>query len=220
MLVSQIFSYSRARTNTNSVTSPDATLFLYLNERHRQLMLAIQNAREDYSGEISTTDLIAGQQEYPLPDESMKIKRVEAKFDGTNWTPCPEFDNNERKDRASDEATVAQDFASSSPRVDLFDKSLFLFPIPSQDVTDGLKLWHFRRPQDIAVTNVSPEAPKEYHMYLVDLITLDIDTSRGRLSIVQNEEATEEILKNAMKKMNPRDFGKDVRMKSKRKNYR
>ena len=219
MTVQEIFTYVRNRTKTNTTSATDGALFSYLNERHRQSWSVLQNAREDYGGEISTTDLVAGQQEYPFPDEAMKVKRLEAMFDGVTWTKVKIFDINERLG-ATDSTTVDQDFNSAAPYADVHDSSLFLFPIPETGVVNGLKLWHFRRPGNLDSVGATPELPKEHHMFLVDLISLDVEVSRGRMTLTQALEAAEQILNVFEARVSPRVMGQNVRMQSRRKNYR
>lgn len=218
MTVQQIFDYARNRTNVNSTTMPNAAMFLSLNERHRQLWLPLQEAREDYGGEISTTDLVANQQEYPLPDETMKFKRAEMTYDGVNWVPVTPFDV-DMNPHANDTTSVRADFSQSKPFMDVHESSLFLFPVPTANVTAGLKLWHIVRPQDITLTSASPALPKEHHIWLVDLMCIDIDVSRGRLSVPQGIEEVKSVMKQFVDLVSPRVQGERVQMRMRPKNY-
>lgn len=213
-----IIDLARFRTNTNSQTASNTNLFLSLNERHRQLWLALQDTREDYGGEISTTNLVQSQQEYPLPDDCMKVKRVELTFDAVNWKRVRFMDINERL-RPNDTTSVLNDFSPSEPYTDIHESSLFLFPVPTAAVTNGLKLWYIKRPQDMSLTTDSPLLPKEHHIWIVDLVCLDVEVSRGRLSVIQAEEMASTLLDEFRKLVAPRVLGQKVALRAQQKNY-
>ena len=219
MTVQNILDFVRFRTNTNPTTATNANLLLSMNERHRQLWLALQDVREDYGGEISTTNLVGGQQEYPFPDESMKIKRVEITYDGVNWKWVKPFDIGERR-RPNDATSVASDFSTSEPYFDVHENSLFMFPIPQSSVTNGLKLYHIMRPQDISSLSASPGLPKEHHIWICDLMTLDVEVSRGRKSPIEAQQMSSQVLEEFQRLVSPRNQGEKIRMRSLSQNNR
>ena len=149
----------------------------------------------------------------------MKIKRVEITYDGTNWKWVKPFDVDERR-RANDSVTVGSDFSTSEPFFDLHESSIFLFPIPQSNITNGLKLWHIMRPQDISLTTVSPLLPKEHHIWICDLMTLDVEVSRGRKSPIEAQQATKLILEEFQALVSPRNQGEKIRMRALRQNNR
>src|SRR5574338_127682 len=214
-----IFDYSRARTNTNTGTMPNSTLFLFLNERNRQFCAALQGVREDFLGERSTTDLIGNQQEYQLPDDCMRLKKVEILYDGTNWQPGKFFDINDRPQYGvngtlgnarvlpTDSTTVTNNYSTDWPFVDVLENSLFLYPIPTDTVTGGLKLYYFKRPQDMTLTSQSADLPKEYHSYLVESVTLDIEVTKGKLAASVALEKQQELVDLFKRTVAPRNDG-------------
>lgn len=214
-----ILDYVRARTNTNSSTLTNAQFFLFLNERNRQLCAALQGVRDDFFGEISTTNLVGNQQEYSLPDDCMKLKRLEVTYDGTNWKYVRFFDVNQRI-RPNDSSTISSDFSTDKPYADVHESGLFLFPIPSGNVTNGLKLYYFKRPQDMTLTSQSADLPKEYHSFIVELVTLDAEVMRGRLAPTVALEKSEELVQIFKRTVAPRNDGERVVIRSTLENYR
>lgn len=226
-----IFDFCRARTNTNTGTMPNATLFLFLNERNRQFCAALQGVREDFLGERSTTDLIGNQQEYQLPDDCMRLKKVEILYDGTNWMAGKFFDINQRPTYGvngtmgsevlpTDSTTITNNYSTDWPMVDVLENSLFLYPIPTATVTGGLKLYYFKRPQDMTLTSQSADLPKEYHSYLVESVTLDVEVTKGKLAASVALEKQEELVTLFKRTVAPRNDGEPVVIRGTGQSYR
>lgn len=226
-----IFDYVRARSNTNSGTLPNSTLFLFLNERNRQYCAALQGVREDFLGERSTTDLIGNQQEYQLPDDCMKLKKVEMTYDGTNWKAGRFFDINQRplfgvngtlggEVLPTDATTISQNYTTDWPFVDVLENSLFLYPIPDTTRTAGLKLYYFKRPQDMTTTAASADLPKEYHSYLVEACTLDAEVMKGKLAASVGLEKQAELIEFFKRTVAPRNDGEPVVIRGSGQSYR
>ena len=226
-----IIDYVRARTNTNSGTLPNATMFLFLNERNRQFCAALQGVREDFLGERSTTDLVGNQQEYQLPDDCMRLKKVEILYDGATWRPGVFFDINQRprfgvngtlggEVLATDAMTISQNYSVDWPFVDVLENSLFLYPIPSQNVDEGLKLYYFKRPQDMTLTSQSADLPKEYHSYLVESCTLDAEVMKGKLAASVGLEKQDELIQLFKRTVAPRNDGEPVVIRGAGQSYR
>lgn len=223
--------YVRARTNTNTGTLTSATLFLFLNERNRQFCAALQGVREDFLGERSTTDLVGNQQEYQLPDDCMRLKKVEILYDGTNWKAGKFFDINQRpvfgvngtmggEVLPTDATTTANNYSVDWPFVDVLENSLFLYPIPSATRTGGLKLYYFKRPQDMTTTAASADLPKEYHSYLVESCTLDVEVMKGKLAASVGLEKQEELVQLFKRTVAPRNDGEPVVIRGSGQSYR
>lgn len=103
---------------------------------------------------IATTNLVASQQDYTFPSGLLKVKRVEAKLDGTNWKRLERFDINQRSD-ATDTTSITNDFSTSNPFYDVESHSIKLYPIPDSNVTAGLKIWFIREPDEFTTAEVT-----------------------------------------------------------------
>jgi hypothetical protein len=116
---------------------------------------------------ILTTNLVASQQDYQLPAPAIEIKRAEITYDGINWYKLIPFDVNESSEALST-ATIAQNFATTTPYYDLQYGSLFLYPIPSSSVTGGLKLYTTRNVTQFTASDTTkePGIDRLFHDYL------------------------------------------------------
>jgi len=216
----EIITFVRKRTNSTSSTLSDDELLTFINERNRQLFAALQSVREDYGGERSTTDLVASQQEYALPDDCMRLKRLEVKLDGKTWNKVEFFDIGQH-DNANDEVSIRSTYTKDKPFADVLEDGLFLYPIPDTAVTDGLKLWYIKRPQDNNDLGGSQVLPKEHHMYIVELTTIDAEVSKGRMAVTTALNTTREVIDIFTETVAPRNDDQLVMIgRNKRQNYR
>lgn len=82
----------RGATRTNATTFVDADILRIANMYKDSFAQDIADTDEGIFGMPYTADLIAGQREYELPDELIKVLRVEAIADGTNQKKYISFD--------------------------------------------------------------------------------------------------------------------------------
>jgi hypothetical protein len=160
----------RYYTKSNSTTFTDADMLILANIFKNDIAgLISEEVGEDYFGLRFERDLKAGQREYDLPAELMsRIKYIEAKLDGTNWTRLNETDLS-IYDRATDEDTIRGYYSGECPQFDLWDQSIFILTGDAIiDVTNGLKLWAIIFPAEFTDLSLS-----------VDMSTPPTDTSHG-----------------------------------------
>ena len=122
---------------------------------------------------IRPTSLKKNQRDYTLPTNAIKIKRVTISYDGVNWYKATPFDINES-------GTVLKDslFSVKSPRYDLLDNSIKIYPAPSEDVTNGLKLWVDRQMEKFTPAQVDegtkePGFDRAYHKIIAYKMALE-----------------------------------------------
>lgn len=162
----------RNYTHTNSTTFPDSEMVLLANTVKDDFAPAIKKANEDFFGVIATRNLVASsssdmtKREYTLPEDTLGIKYLEAKFDGTNWVVLSKFDLNKYR-RPTDEATIIGQFANEKDRAfyDIFRRSIWIYSGTISAVTSGLKLHHIAYPADIEAGD------------LADIVDLSTDPS-------------------------------------------
>jgi len=161
--------------------SSNATLLAKFNGRinswyHKVVTMILESQDEwDYDDSnhtdfpILTTNLVASQQDYAIPvsEKVFKVKRVEVTYDGTNWYKAEPMDINERG-LATDTTSIAGAFSTSQPKYDIQYESIFLYPIPSSDVTAGLKIWWTREVDEFVVgdTIQEPGIDEPFHRML------------------------------------------------------
>jgi hypothetical protein len=165
MTLTQLRAYSRFLTNTNSTTFTDADTLVSANVWYDLLAAEIVSSMDDWDigGEISTTDLVAGQQEYVFPTDIFKIKRIEVSYDGTNWYVAKRFDVSELG-IATDTTSILNNFSKSKPFVDVYDNSIFLYPIPDVSVTGGLKIYYEPLVTQLSTGTDEPNMARPFHV--------------------------------------------------------
>ena len=119
MTGTQLASYIRARTYTDSTSFTDDQILLLTNIIKDEMASQITQAFEDIFL-ISTTDsLVAGQRKYLLPADYIKIKQIEANLN-EEWVKLAPFDINNYR-RPTNEENILKNFAI--PQYDLFNGS-------------------------------------------------------------------------------------------------
>lgn len=164
MTLTELRALTRFLTNTNSTTYSDADTLVNLNTAYDTFTDEILNCVDDwdFQGEVATTNLVASQQEYVFPSDIVKIKRVEVSYDGTNWYTSTPMDINEKSDDTST-TSIANDFSTAEPYHDIMDSSVFLYPIPTANVTAGLKIWYGKNATALSTGTDSPGILRAFH---------------------------------------------------------
>lgn len=125
-----------------STKYPDTDLDANLNEWYRLCLgwMVLASGRWEVSGDTITTNLAISQSEYTLPSTTIRVHRVEVLYpDATDYVPATVVD---------DQSVPNDAFANSdinlgsvaNPVVRFFDNSIFLYPAPTANVTNGLKV--------------------------------------------------------------------------------
>lgn len=132
---------------------------------------------------ILTTDLVASQQSYALPMGTLKVKRLEMTYDGTNWRKVHPIDVNEIA-HATDTTNIADNFSQDNPYYDLQSGQLMLYPIPDAAVTGGLKIWTERimsafDADDLSTGTASPGFDRQFHEMVALSVALDWAIAKG-----------------------------------------
>lgn len=134
-------------TQVNSTIYPTTNRLINLNVWYRNIQTEILQSQDDWDFDdsnttdypILTANITSGQQAYILPTNTLEIKRAEVCLDGTNWHKLTDFDIGERLKPT--DANSLSDFSASDPYYDLQYGSIFLYPIPTVNVSGGLKIW-------------------------------------------------------------------------------
>lgn len=142
-------------TGVSTANFPNSQRIIFLNtvldETHVDILSAVDGWDFDDKNKtdfaILTTDIKEGQQDYSLPfsatgsdDDMLRIKRLETKLTNRFYKAEP-FDKGERGRSIAETTDLANDFIESAPRYDMTGSSVFIYPVPTQDVTGGLKIW-------------------------------------------------------------------------------
>lgn len=193
----------RQKTRTNSATFTDSDLLLYVNRKKDEIASLIAEQDEGYFEVPQTTNLVAGQREYPLPyDKMIGVVKVEAKLDGVNFIPLDELEVAGIKDPILNESDIINKFSNNKGQAffDLTRSSIYIYSGEITDVDAGLKIVCSTWPSDISDLSESeldismdPSStalgfPREMHNLLVEGVVIEWKGDREKpLPLTQNE---------------------------------
>lgn len=148
MTLSEIDSYITFKTNDSTSSFTAAQRLASINKYYHkvQTMILASSDGWDYDDSnktdypVLTTNLAANSQDYILPLRTLKVKRVEITYDGTNWVRMNPFDVGQDGNPVNT-SSITSDYSTDSPMYDLNADALFLYPIPTANVTNGLRIW-------------------------------------------------------------------------------
>lgn len=170
---------ARDQTFTTAEQIDDDTVLKYLNLVYRDVVNNIIEANQWYYWQRSTADLIAGRNEYALPEDVDKVKNVYIKYQTSDYyTECI-FRSFSEIERSIE--NLNDTLSKSNPIAIIADDSVFIAPAPEQDFTDGLRLNYIEFPEELTLSSTENEIdiPKQYHDVLWLGIKQYIFSSRG-----------------------------------------
>ena len=166
MDVSTIITLSRNQTNTPAGQISDADYLRYLNITYKDIFSRLSVNSKKYTRQSYTTDIVAWQSEYVIPQPSDTQTWLKLVLD------C--FYKHENKDKRIPiyDASINTDYEinkNDDPYWVLRDGSIFIYPTPTTSIANWLRLEWKYIPLDLQLTNTSEDiklAP-EYHNILV-----------------------------------------------------
>jgi hypothetical protein len=193
MTPAQFAEYVRLKTRTNSTTFTDADIIIFMRQRQDEIAQAILKADEDILLVPQTDSLVANQRDYSFPTDILsRIKRVEAKLDGTNWIKLNEIDITQHK-YPTDETNITYYFSNLEGEAfyDILRNQLYIYSGTITNVSNGLKLWCNTWPTaitDLTSTtemNIDPSTtthgiPRPLHEIWARGVIIDYKQSRER----------------------------------------
>ena len=224
MTPQELATYVRFKTRTNAVTFSDAQILALLKLRKDEIARRILDADEDIFVDPEFANLGLGQREYSLPHDTLsRIKRVEAKFDGTAWIPLSEIDINDLK-YTTNEDDILSHFSNEAgnAKYDISRKSLWLYCGEIVAVVKGLKLWCNTYPAEItdlssilemniAPTSLTHGIPREVHELLARGIIIDYKESREKpIPLTEKELKYDVDLERAIQTLRHGNLDRDV----------
>lgn len=136
----------------------DPQLITWINDTYLYMTDEIQKVTPDYFVKNATADLVAGQQEYELPDDFSKILLVNINVGGTMRRALPVANIN-----ALNVPTTTTSLSASDPRYYVLGDYIGLSPIPQDSVDEGLKLWYVYDPAELSTDTSEPAFKEKYH---------------------------------------------------------
>lgn len=157
----------------------------------------VSTVKEDYLGTKTTMDLIAGVDEYPLPDDFRKTTSVQISYDGGSTYRRAQM-------MSIGDEYPSYTYANSQPYYYLRDNMIGVRPEPSTASANGIKIWYDRR-----VPTLRYEGDELPHMFR-DFRRMFIDYALEKASMSEDNaniavtykaafEAAKRMLVNSMK---------------------
>lgn len=194
--LANIYSDVRKLSGKDSTTLPDADLLVAANKYYGLMVRELIGLNEDIYAEISYTDLVSGQREYPLPTDNttttyggglIKLQRVEISYDNSKWYVMNPLSLQEISGSTILDADLDDQFSREAPRYWFKDRSLWIAPVPdSSDYTTAsngnLRIYWIKRPVELASTSSIPDLPKDFLPILAEGMLYDVYRRFGRTS--------------------------------------
>lgn len=116
---------------------------------------ALLSMSEDYGVRLARAEVKASENYYLLPTNCRKLRRVEVSYDGTNYYRVQRINRNaiEFPDRS---------WSESAPCYSLVGNNIELFPTPTANVTNGLRLWYVEDNGDLSGDDSEVKLPNAY----------------------------------------------------------
>lgn len=149
---------------TPSTTVTDSILATWVNEAYDYMIDEITKALPEYFTKPSTTNTIADQQEYDLPDDFERIKLVNLAYTSGDWKKAEPLDSIGSIPIHSLDSN--QGFDQATPRYYIIGDNIGFIPIPTVSVTNGLKIWYVYTPEELNTDASEPAFPRKYHRIL------------------------------------------------------
>lgn len=153
-----------ARTFPDNTSSfwKDDDMIVYLNLEQHAVANKMNEAGEHFFVTATTIDLVAGTREYSLPDDSVKIIRVESYRDSSSPVEIYPVSFN-------DTARIATRVSSAGEpnTYSLLGQQIVLSPRPEQTQASGVNITYvYKVPEFISASSIS-HIPLEFHEILV-----------------------------------------------------
>jgi hypothetical protein len=157
MTLSDISTLITLKANADTNAFPNATRLILINQWYQKIASMILDSQDDWDWDdtnrnteaIITKSMVANQNYVSLAvsDAIIKVKRVEVTYDGTTWHEAGRFDIGQTG-QPTDTTSVNQDFNTAQPYYDQRGLYVYLYPIPTSNVTNGVKIWVSREPTE------------------------------------------------------------------------
>lgn len=221
--------YIRFLTQTNSTVLPDSDIVTLSNIVKDDFAKEIVKADEDLFGLIQTRNLVASStsREYSIPTTTMKIKRAEAMFDGTNYVNLIERDMTQWRQAIGSESQIVAQFTNDEGDAffEIFRNSLWIYSGTISAVTSGLKLWTIEWPADIDTTDLADTTndlsadpstttssiPRQFHELWARKVSIIWKSSRQRpITLNQSEQKFDIDFNSAMESIKSFDLDRET----------
>jgi len=169
---SDLRGFVRYHTKTNSTKFSDTNIDAFLNLYYHEFVNEILKSGSDIDFNMVTEsiNLVKDTPTISVAGKVLRIKKINVQWEtGGQWYDVAFFDIGERTE-PMDTTSITSDFTKTKPFADLYlsDETLKidLYPIPSANMTNGLKVWKTLEITELSGTSDEPSIPEAYQKYL------------------------------------------------------
>ena len=139
----------------------NAELNTYINQRYHRVYTAAITVFEEYNITTATADTVADQQEYGLPSDFYKMRRVEINYDvdSSNSRPTRAFPKNIDIVRRDLSDTNLGPTISSGAFYYITGDEIGFLPIPDKAGTNAIRIWYVKQITDLSDDTDTIEIP-------------------------------------------------------------
>jgi len=145
---------ARTRTYLDEAVQADWTdteVDREVNEGYHKVVTAVISVFEDYYLTSATANTVANQQEYALPSDFFKMRRVEINYDVDNTNSVPQRAlpiniDSVRRDLANTTLGIS---VLRNPAYYLKGDVIGFIPIPTKNGTNAIKIWYIKTKTDL-----------------------------------------------------------------------
>jgi len=132
-----------------------------INNGYQEVVTAVVETYEDYYLTEATTDTVADQQEYALPSDFWKLRRVEINYDPDNSSSNPQRAlpvqlDQVRRDLGYENAGIT---ILRNPAYYVQGNLIGFIPVPQKDGTDAIKIWYVRQVSNLSSDDDTIDIP-------------------------------------------------------------
>lgn len=223
MTPAELATYVRFKTRTNTTTFTDANILALLKIRCVEIASKLLETGNDEFLISYTEDLVDNTRFYAFQDDFMKLKKVEAKLDQTNFIVLEQMDISQH-DKPTDETNITYQFSNLEGEAfyDLQHDGIYIYSGTIEDVTDGLVTKYAKEPAvitDLAsvvdmsayLTATTHGYPKRVHELLARGVIIDYKESREKpIPLTEREAKYEFDLQKAINELKNADLDNEI----------
>jgi hypothetical protein len=158
------------------------------NKYYLLMVRELIDLNEDLYAEISAANLVANQREYSLPIDDtsttyggglVKLQRVEVNY-GSGARVADPISIQQNADPTIADSDINNTFDTADPKYWFKDRSVWLAPVPTENVSSGLYIYWIKRPSEMTSSAAIPSLPKDFLNVLSEGILIDVFRRLGR----------------------------------------
>ena len=174
VLLTTLMGLTRYLTKTDSTKFTDDNIKALLNLYYHEFVNEILKSGSDIDFNLVTEEinLVANTAAHSITGKVLRIKRAQVQWEsGGAYYPVEIRNIVGESKEPLDTTSIGQDYSKSKPYGHLYldDETLKLdlFPIPTANMTKGLKVWKVLEITELSAKDDEPSIPEAYQKYLV-----------------------------------------------------